>query len=159
MDKAGLVNKLAISAALAKIAAGKTLKSVVDVIAKALANNESVTLAGFGSFSVTTRATHTVRPPPSKKTAMDVKPGIWSRHWSTKAKSSGRMLAGCLCESPAVSISRQKRVQYRGLHGNIALFCSVVMVTAITEETAFPPPPEGRRSHAVILDESCQTDH
>jgi nucleoid DNA-binding protein len=34
MDKAELVNKLAISADLAKIAAGKTLKSVVDVILK-----------------------------------------------------------------------------------------------------------------------------
>ena len=86
--------------------------------------------------------------------SMDVQPGIWSRHWSTKAKSPGRMLAGCLCESPAVSISRQKRVQYRGFHGNIALFCSVPMVTTTTWETAFPPPPEGRGIHAVILDEN-----
>ncbi len=62
----------------------------------------------------------------------DGKPGIRSRHWSTKAKSPGRMLAGCLCESPAVSIARQKRVQYRGFHGNIALFCSVPMVTTTT---------------------------
>ncbi len=85
--------------------------------------------------------------------SMDVQPGIWSRHWSTKAKSPGRMLAGCLCESPAVSISRQERVQYRGLHGNIALFCSVPMVTTTTEGTAFPPPPGGRGSHAVILDD------
>ncbi len=52
----------------------------------------------------------------------DGKPGVRSRHWSTKAKSSGRMLAGCLCESPAVSIARQKQVQYRGFHGNIAPF-------------------------------------
>ena len=83
----------------------------------------------------------------------DVKPEIWSRHWSTKAKSPGRMLAGCLCESPAVSIARQKRVQYRGFQGNIALFCSVPMVTTTTEETAFPPPPEGGGSHAVFLDD------
>jgi hypothetical protein len=65
----------------------------------------------------------------------------------------GRTLAGCLCESPAVSIARQKRVQCRGLHGNIALFCSVPMVTTTTWETAYPPPPEGRGIHAVILDE------
>ena len=47
MDKAELVNKLVKSADLAKIAAEKTLKSVLDVIAKALANDERVTLVGF----------------------------------------------------------------------------------------------------------------
>jgi hypothetical protein len=76
-----------------------------------------------------------------------------------KGKKRGTYFGRCLSESPAVSIARQKRVQYRGLHGNIALFCSVPMVTATTEEAAFPPPPEGRCSHAVILDESYQTDH
>jgi hypothetical protein len=72
---------------------------------------------------------------------------------SAKSRSPVRMLAGCLSESPAVSIPRQKRVQYRGFHGNIALFCSVPMVATTTEETAFPPPPEGRGIHTVILDD------
>ncbi|MDD3813635.1 MAG: HU family DNA-binding protein [Desulfocapsaceae bacterium] len=67
MNKSELVSKVAESAGLTKVAAEKALKSVLDVIAKALANNENVTLVGFGSFSVTTRAARTVRNPQTGK--------------------------------------------------------------------------------------------
>jgi DNA-binding protein HU-beta len=67
MNKAELVSKVAESAGLTKVAAEKTLKSVLDVITKALANDESVTLIGFGSFSVATRAARTGRNPQTGK--------------------------------------------------------------------------------------------
>ena len=67
MNKSELVSKVAESAGLTKVAAEKTLKSVLDVIGKALANDETVTLIGFGSFSVTTRAARTGRNPQTGK--------------------------------------------------------------------------------------------
>ncbi len=67
MNKAELVSKVAESAGLTKVAADKTLKSVLDVITKALANDESITLIGFGSFSVATRAARTGRNPQTGK--------------------------------------------------------------------------------------------
>jgi DNA-binding protein HU-beta len=67
MNKLELVSKVAESAGLTKVTAAKTLKSVLDVIAKALANDESVTLIGFGSFSVATRAARIGRNPQTGK--------------------------------------------------------------------------------------------
>ncbi len=67
MNKSELVSKVAESAGLTKVAAEKAMKSVLDVIARALVNDESVTLVGFGSFSVTTRAARTVRNPRTGK--------------------------------------------------------------------------------------------
>ncbi|MBV5329687.1 MAG: HU family DNA-binding protein, partial [Chlorobium sp.] len=63
MNKSELVTQVAESAGLSKIEAEKALKSVLDAIAKALGNDETVTLIGFGSFSVTTRAARTGRNP------------------------------------------------------------------------------------------------
>jgi len=67
MNRAELVSKVAESAGLTKVAAEKTLKSVLDVITKALANDESVTLIGFGSFSVAARAARIGRNPQTGK--------------------------------------------------------------------------------------------
>jgi DNA-binding protein HU-beta len=67
MNKSELVSKVAESTGFTKVVAEKVLKSVLDVIAKALANDESITLVGFGSFSVTTRASRTVRNPQTGK--------------------------------------------------------------------------------------------
>jgi DNA-binding protein HU-beta len=67
MNKSELVSNVAESAGLTKIEAEKVVKSVLDSIAKALANNESVTLIGFGSFSVSTRAARTGRNPQTGK--------------------------------------------------------------------------------------------
>jgi len=67
MNKTELVNNVAESAGLTKVEAEKVVKSVLNSIAKALANNESVTLIGFGSFSVSTRAARTGRNPQTGK--------------------------------------------------------------------------------------------
>ena len=67
MNKLELVSKIAESTNITKFAAEKALKSVLDVITKALANDESITLVGFGSFSVATRAARTGRNPQTGK--------------------------------------------------------------------------------------------
>jgi DNA-binding protein HU-beta len=67
MNKSELVSKVAESTGFTKVATEKTLKSVLDVIGKALANDEGVTLIGFGSFSVATRAARTGRNPQTGK--------------------------------------------------------------------------------------------
>ena len=67
MNKSELVSKVAESANITKVEAEKTLKSVLDVITKTLASDESVTLVGFGTFSVTTRSARTVRNPQTGK--------------------------------------------------------------------------------------------
>jgi len=67
MNKADLVSQIAESAGLTKIEAEKSLKSMLEAIATALANEETVTFVGFGSFSVTTRAARTGRNPQTGK--------------------------------------------------------------------------------------------
>jgi DNA-binding protein HU-beta len=67
MNKAELVNNIAESAGITKVEANNVVKSALDSIAKALANSESVTLIGFGSFSVSTRAARTGRNPQTGK--------------------------------------------------------------------------------------------
>lgn len=67
MNKAELVNNVTESAGITKVEADKVVKSVLDSIAKALANDDSVTLIGFGSFSVSTRAARTGRNPQTGK--------------------------------------------------------------------------------------------
>jgi DNA-binding protein HU-beta len=67
MNKTELVNNVAESAGITKVEADKVVKSVLDSIAKALSNNESVTFIGFGSFSVSTRAARTGRNPQTGK--------------------------------------------------------------------------------------------
>jgi len=67
MNKTELVNNVAESAGLTKVEAEMVVKSVLGAIAKALAINESVTLIGFGSFSVSIRAARTGRNPQTGK--------------------------------------------------------------------------------------------
>jgi len=67
MNKTELINNVAESAGFTKVETEKVVKSVLGSIAKALANNESVTLIGFGSFSVSTRAARTGRNPQTGK--------------------------------------------------------------------------------------------
>ncbi len=63
MNKAELVAAVAQKAGISKAVAEKALKGVVDAISEALARGESVSLVGFGSFSVQQRAARKGRNP------------------------------------------------------------------------------------------------
>jgi DNA-binding protein HU-beta len=55
MTKAELVAKMAKDAKISKAAAGKALNGAISGITKALKKGDSVTLVGFGTFSVSRR--------------------------------------------------------------------------------------------------------
>lgn len=63
MNKGELIEAVADSAGLSRADAGKAVDAVFDSIAGALANSESVSLLGFGTFSVKARAARTGRNP------------------------------------------------------------------------------------------------
>jgi len=101
MNKSEFVSKVAESAGLTKVAAEKALKSVLDVIAKALANDESVTLVGFGSFSVNTRAARTGRNPQTGKEMKIAEKKVVKFKVGKKLKDSvcvkDKAMTGCGC--------------------------------------------------------------
>ncbi len=63
MNKAGLAAKIAADNGLSKAAAAKALNSMLEGVGEALKNGNSVTLVGFGTFSVSKRAARTGRNP------------------------------------------------------------------------------------------------
>ena len=63
MNKAELIDAIADSADLSKAAAGRALDSAIDTITKALKKGDTVTLVGFGTFSVRKRSARTGRNP------------------------------------------------------------------------------------------------
>lgn len=63
MTKAELIDKIAKDAKVSKAVAGNALGSVIDGVSKALAKGDSVTLVGFGTFSVSRRAARKGRNP------------------------------------------------------------------------------------------------
>ena len=63
MNRTELVEKAAASADVSKATAGRVVEAVFDSLAGALANGESVSLVGFGTFSVKDRAARTGRNP------------------------------------------------------------------------------------------------
>ncbi|GAV19729.1 DNA-binding protein HU-beta [Mariprofundus micogutta] len=63
MNKADLVSHVAASADLSKSAAGEAVEAVLSGISGALAGGDSVSLVGFGTFSVAERAARTARNP------------------------------------------------------------------------------------------------
>ncbi|MCK5662171.1 MAG: HU family DNA-binding protein [Thiotrichaceae bacterium] len=63
MNKSELVNAIADNADLSKASAGRALDATVKAITDSLANNEAVTLIGFGTFEVRERAARTGRNP------------------------------------------------------------------------------------------------
>lgn len=63
MNKADLIAAVAEGAGISKAAAGKALSDVLDAITGALSKGESVSLIGFGTFSVSARPARTGRNP------------------------------------------------------------------------------------------------
>jgi DNA-binding protein HU-beta len=68
MNKAELIDAVANSASLTKTDAGGAVDAVFEAISSALANSDSVSLVGFGTFSVSDRAARTGRNPRTGET-------------------------------------------------------------------------------------------
>ncbi len=67
MNKTELVKSIATSAGLSQVAAEKSLKGFMEAVKGSLAEGESVTLVGFGTFSVSRRSARTGRNPQTGK--------------------------------------------------------------------------------------------
>ena len=63
MTKAELIDAMAASAAISKTAAEAALQGLLGSVQAALKKGDKVTLTGFGTFSVGTRAARTGRNP------------------------------------------------------------------------------------------------
>ncbi len=68
MNKAELIDAIADSADLSKASAARALDSAIDSITKALKKGDTVTLVGFGTFSVRKRAARSGRNPRTGET-------------------------------------------------------------------------------------------
>ena len=56
MHKSELIEKIAAEADIPKAAAGRVIESLLDSVTRSLKGGERVSLAGFGTFSVSKRA-------------------------------------------------------------------------------------------------------
>ncbi|MCP4788785.1 MAG: HU family DNA-binding protein [Gammaproteobacteria bacterium] len=63
MNKSELIEAITQDADLSKAAAGRALDAVINAVTGALKDGESVSLVGFGTFSVKARAARTGRNP------------------------------------------------------------------------------------------------
>ena len=63
MNKSELIDAIASSADLSKASAGRALDAVVETVTNTLKEGDSVSLVGFGVFSVKDRAARTGRNP------------------------------------------------------------------------------------------------
>ena len=63
MNKSDLIDAIASGAELTKAQASRVLDTLVDTISKTLSKGDQVTVAGFGTFSVRSRAARTGRNP------------------------------------------------------------------------------------------------
>ena len=68
MNKSDLVDAIAESAGLSKADGGRALDAFVDTVTSALKSGDSVSLVGFGTFSVRDRAARTGRNPRTGET-------------------------------------------------------------------------------------------
>ena len=68
MNKSELVELIAARADISKSTAGDALEAVLDGITKTLASGDSVTLVGFGTFSMSRRAARDGRNPRTGET-------------------------------------------------------------------------------------------
>jgi DNA-binding protein HU-beta len=67
MNKAQLIDAIADKACLTKVDAKKALEAFVATVGESLKSNEKVALVGFGSFSVSQRASRSGRNPQTGK--------------------------------------------------------------------------------------------
>ena len=63
MTKADIIDRMASDADVSKAAAGRALDSALEAITKSLTKGDSVTLVGFGTFTVSKRAARKGRNP------------------------------------------------------------------------------------------------
>ncbi|TFH86805.1 HU family DNA-binding protein [Billgrantia azerbaijanica] len=63
MNKSELIEAIAASADIPKAAATRALDAMVDTVTESLKSGDSVSLVGFGTFSVKERAARTGRNP------------------------------------------------------------------------------------------------
>jgi DNA-binding protein HU-beta len=63
MNKGELIDMVAKEAGISKALAGRALDSIIAAVTKSLSKGERVALAGFGTFSVSTRKARTGRNP------------------------------------------------------------------------------------------------
>src|SRR3569623_2838661 len=63
VNKSELIDAVAESADISKVAASRAVDALVDSNTKALRNNDQVTLVGFGTFSVRQREARSGRTP------------------------------------------------------------------------------------------------
>ena len=67
VNKTELIDHIAETADISKAAAARALDAVIGGVTETLKNNDSVTLVGFGTFSVSERAERTGRNPRTKE--------------------------------------------------------------------------------------------
>ena len=67
VNKTELIDHIAEKADISKAAAARALDAVICGVTETLKNNDSVTLVGFGTFSVSERAERTGRNPRTKE--------------------------------------------------------------------------------------------
>lgn len=63
MNKTQLVNAISNDAEITQAEAGRALNAVIDTVTEALRQGETVTLVGFGSFSISARPERIGRNP------------------------------------------------------------------------------------------------
>jgi DNA-binding protein HU-beta len=68
MNKSDLIDAIAASAKLSKADAGRALDALVKTVTKTLKKGDTVSLVGFGTFSVRKRAARTGRNPRTGET-------------------------------------------------------------------------------------------
>jgi len=67
MNKSELVEAMADSADISKAAAGRALDGLIEAITKAVKNDDTVSIVGFGTFLLRARAARTGRNPKTGK--------------------------------------------------------------------------------------------
>ncbi|CAH0192005.1 DNA-binding protein HU-beta [Massilia sp. Bi118] len=67
VNKTELIEEIAKSADLTKASAARALDAMIDAVTTTLKNKDSVTLVGFGTFTVGERAARTGRDPRTKE--------------------------------------------------------------------------------------------